>query len=113
MKVDFSKRPLNLDMKIVNKGNDGYVYCESNYEEVRDPNAIFLGECETQDEAWNLVKKHLEANNLGYSYYYRCNYYGNLIEIDYGSWTYFAYIYDLPEKERELIKLSEKEFGGE
>lgn len=44
-------------MKIVNKGNDGYVYCESNYEEARDPNAIFLGECETQDEAWNLIKK--------------------------------------------------------
>lgn len=113
MKVDFSKRPLNLDMKIVNMDNEGYVYCESNYEEARDSSAILLGECETEEEAWKLVKKHLEANNLGYSYYYRCNFYGNLIEMDYGSWTYFVYIYDLPEEKRELIKLNKNEFEGE
>ena len=52
MKVDYSKRPTNLDMKMVKKGTDEYDYYQSNYEKVRLPDAVYLGECETESEAW-------------------------------------------------------------
>ena len=71
-----------------------------------------MGECETESEAWNLLKKYLEDNGGRCPYYYRCNYFGNLIEIDYGSWTHFAYIYDLPEDKKELIKLNKEIFNS-
>lgn len=112
MKVDYSKRPTNLDMKMVKKGTDEYDYYQSNYEEVRLPDAVYLGECETESEAWDLLKKYLEDNGKRCPYYYRCNYFGNLIEIDYGSWTHFAYIYDLPEDKKELIKLNKEIFSS-
>ena len=106
MKIDFSSAS-SLGRKLI-KEDDNYVYLVGDYENNKADDAVFLGECKTMEEAWNILKNYLDEIGQYYTYYSRYNYYGDVIEVDFGSYSKFAYIYDLDEDQIEYIKLKKE-----
>lgn len=58
-----------------------------------EDNRTLIGECRTQKEAFELIKKDVRERNRFNSCYYRMwNIQGGM-KVDYGSHTHFYYIY--------------------
>jgi hypothetical protein len=53
-----------------------------------------IGTCETEEEAWKIIKDFLKEHNFK-SYYHRACFIDELNRywIDVGSWTEFFYVY--------------------